>query len=149
MERRSPRLGAIGFSAGGELAALLSTRSESDAATPVATLDSIDRLSSRPSFQGLIYPALPKVMPLSKDTPPAFLACGANDRPDISEGLPALYLNMKHAGTPVELHIFSGVGHGFGIRTANPSTVSEWPDLFYRWLRTSNFLQTTADSAPK
>ncbi len=39
--------------------------------------------SSTPSFQALIYPAIPKDMKLSKETPPAFLACGENDRQEI------------------------------------------------------------------
>jgi dienelactone hydrolase len=132
------RIGVMGFSAGGELAALASTRD--DAGLPGAT-DAIDRLSSKPDFQALLYPAIPKDMRLSKETPAAFLACGAMDRPDISEGLPELYLNMKHMGVPAELHIFAGVGHGFGIRATNPGNVAEWPDLFYRWLDSSGFLK--------
>jgi endo-1,4-beta-xylanase len=72
------RLGVIGFSAGGELAALVGTRYE--AGLP-GSADPIDRESSRPAFQGLIYPSIPQRMNLSKDMPPAFLACGANDRP--------------------------------------------------------------------
>jgi acetyl esterase/lipase len=67
------RIGVMGFSAGGEIAALAATRF--DAGRPDAP-DPIDRLSSKPAFQALIYPALPKDMTLSKDTPPAFLACG-------------------------------------------------------------------------
>jgi acetyl esterase/lipase len=143
------RLGVIGFSAGGELAALLSARSVSPIDKSTTTPDNIDRLSSKPAFQGLIYPALPKDLPLSKETPPAFLACGANDRTDISEGLPALYLSMKRAGTPVELHIFSGVGHGFGIRATNPANAADWPDLFYRWLESSNFIRPINQREPQ
>jgi acetyl esterase/lipase len=130
------RIGVIGFSAGGELAALAGTRY--DTGNPAAT-DPIDRQSSRPAFQGLIYPAIPHDMHLSKETPPAFLACGANDRPDISEGLPQLYLEMKRAGVSAELHIFAGVGHGFGIRKTNTGNVSTWPDLFYGWLIANGF----------
>ena len=132
------RLGVIGFSAGGELAALVASRF--DTGLPNAT-DPIDRESSKPAFQGLIYPSLPHDMHLSKETPPAFLACGANDRTDVSEGLPELYLNMKHAGAVAELHIFSNFGHGFGIRPTNPSNVSDWPDLFERWLESTGFLK--------
>lgn len=131
------RLGVLGFSAGGELAALVSTRSGEAVS---GDQDAVDSQSSKPSFEGLLYPAIPKDMPLSKDTPPTFLACGANDRPGISDGVPELYLSMKRAGTPVELHVFSGVGHGFGIRATNPSNVAEWPDLFYRWLQASGFI---------
>jgi acetyl esterase/lipase len=133
------RLGVIGFSAGGQLAALASTRY--DSGNENAT-DPIDRQSSKPAFQGLIYPGLPDNSPLTltKDTPPAFLACGADDRPNISEGVPELYLAMKKAGVPVELHVFAGVGHGFGMRTSNSGNMSTWPDLFYGWLGASGFL---------
>jgi acetyl esterase/lipase len=133
------RIGVIGFSAGGQLAALAATRYDSgnDSAP-----DPIDRQSSKPAFQGLIYPGLPANSPLAltKDTPPAFLACGADDRPDISEGVPELYLAMKKAGIPVELHVFAGVGHGFGMRNTNTGNMSTWPDLFYGWLASSGFL---------
>ena len=132
------RIGVMGFSAGGELAALASSRY--DSGRPGAT-DAIDRRGSKPAFQALIYPGIPHDMHLSKEMPPAFLACGAQDRPDISEGLPQLYLNMKRAGAQAELHIFAGMGHGFGIRSTNPANVAEWPDLFDRWLEASGFLK--------
>jgi acetyl esterase/lipase len=132
------RIGVMGFSAGGELAALASSRYDSGL---VDTKDAIDRQSSKPAFQALIYPSIPHDMHLSKETPPAFLACGAKDRAGVSEGLPELYINMRHADAEVELHIFSGFGHGFGIRKTNPSNVIDWPDLFYRWLGSSGFLK--------
>jgi len=132
------RLGVIGFSAGGELAALVGTRY--DAGLP-GSADPIDHESSKPAFQGLMYPSIPEGMNLSKDTPPAFLACGANDRPAVSEGLPELYLTMKRVGMLVELHVFSGQGHGFGVRATNPNNVTDWPDLFYRWLESSGFVK--------
>jgi len=133
------RIGVMGFSAGGELAALAATRSDAgNAAAP----DPIDRQSSKLAFQALIYPGLPKNMPISKDTPPAFLACGADDRPNISEGVPELYLAMKRAGASAELHVFGGVGHGFGMRSTNIGNMTMWPDLFYGWLGTSGFLKS-------
>ena len=115
------RVGVMGFSAGGEVAALAASRWE----TPDA----------RPAFQALIYPALPKDMKLSKDTPPAFLACGENDRQNISQGLPELYLAMKKAGASAELHVFSGVGHGFGLRDTLKGEVAGWLMRFREWLR--------------
>ena len=132
------RVGVIGFSAGGELAALAGTRYDSG---NQAATDLVEHQSSRPAFQALIYPAIPHDMRLSKETPPAFLACGANDRQDISEGLPELYLSMKRAGVSAELHVFAGVGHGFGIRSSNTGNVADWPDLFYGWLRAGGFLK--------
>ena len=139
------RLGVIGFSAGGELAALLSTRNSASS----GAIDDLDRMSSKPSFQGLMYPSIPKNMQLSKKTPPAFLICGANDGVNVSEGLPELYLKMKHAGMPVELHILAGTGHGFGIREAAPPNVKDWPDLFYRWLESSGFVKQQGDADRK
>ena len=78
------RIGIMGFSAGGELAALASRKF--DEGSPTAP-DPIDRVGSKPAFQALIYPGNSKSIAPDKDSPPAFLACGFDDRPDISEGL--------------------------------------------------------------
>jgi len=131
------RIGVIGFSAGGELAALAGTRYDAAVQNPK---DAIDRESARPAFMGLIYPAIPKDMHLTKDTPPAFLLCGADDNPAIAEGVPALYLALKHAGIPVEMHIVGGTGHGFGLRESNPPEIKIWPMLFYNWLSARGML---------
>lgn len=96
--------------------------------------DPVDRESSKPAFQALIYPAIPHDMKLSKETPAAFLLCGENDRPEISQGLAELYLAFKRADAPVELHVLTGAGHGFGLRDSNPRAVSNWISLFYDWL---------------
>jgi len=125
------RVGAMGFSAGGDLAALASTR---DATAGDGATDPVDRESSRPAFQALIYPAIPRDMKLSKETPPAFLVCGENDRQNISQGLPELYLALKRAGASAELHVYSGVGHGFGLRQRNRGPVAGWPERFREWL---------------
>jgi endo-1,4-beta-xylanase len=132
------RIGVMGFSAGGELAALAATRSGDG--NPAAS-DPIDRLSAVPAFQALLYPAIPQGLALNPKTPPAFLACGQDDRPDISEGVPELFLSMKRLGIPAELHVFAHVGHGFGIRVGNAANVSSWPDLFYRWLAAVRLLK--------
>jgi endo-1,4-beta-xylanase len=133
------KIGVMGFSAGGELAALAATRSGDG--NPAAS-DPIDRLSAVPAFQALLYPAIPPDLALTPKTPPAFLACGEDDRPDIAEGLPELYLSMKKLGIPAELHVFAHVGHGFGIRSSNAANVSSWPDLFYRWMGSSGLLKS-------
>jgi len=132
------RIGVIGFSAGGELAALASTRSDSgkqDAADPV------DRVSSRPDFQALIYPGLPHDSRLTADTPRAFLACGAMDQARISQGLAEYYLALARLKVPTELHIYAGTGHGFGIRRTNPKPVADWPELFLDWMATEKLLK--------
>lgn len=125
------RVGVMGFSAGGELAALAGTRAES---ADGGASDPIDRESSTPAFQALIYPAIPRDMKLTKETPPAFLVCGENDRQNISQGLPELYLALKRAGASAELHVFAGVGHGFGLRDSNRGPVSGWIARFHEWL---------------
>ena len=125
-------IGVMGSSAGGELAALASTRYDNGIA---GAADPIERESSKPAFQALLYPAIPRDMKLSADTPPAFLVCGEDDRQDIAEGLPELYLALKRAGVSVELHIYAGTGHGFGLRQNNPGGVSLWPHLFLDWLQ--------------
>jgi endo-1,4-beta-xylanase len=125
------RIGVMGFSAGGEVAALASTRYDAGNA---GAADPIERLSSRPAFEALIYPGIPKQMVLTKQTPPAFLVCGEQDRPDIAQGLPELYLALKKAGVSAELHVYAGVGHGFGVRATNRPPVSGWLQLFLDWL---------------
>ena len=132
------RIGVMGFSAGGEVAALAATRYHAE---PGATGDDIDRQSDRPSFQALLYPALPPDMKLSKETPPAFLGCGENDRQNISQGLPELYLSLKRAGASAELHVFAGVGHGFGQRDRTKGPVAGWISLFHGWLESRGFLK--------
>ncbi len=137
------RVGLIGFSAGGEVALLAATRStagQPDAAEPLA------RFSSRPDFFGLIYPGgLQRTdITLTKDTPPVFLACGADDRPTISELMPEFYLKCKKAGIPAELHIYVGAGHGFGVRATNKSPSGAWIDRMGEWLADRKFLTATA-----
>jgi acetyl esterase/lipase len=140
---RPDAIGVMGFSAGGELAALAATHFNEvspSAIDPNDSSDLIDRQSSRPAFQALIYPAIPKNMAITANTPPAFLACGEKDRPDISEGLPKLYLALKQAGVSAELLIYANTGHGFGIRATNPAAISTWPVSFLDWLQLEHFL---------
>jgi acetyl esterase/lipase len=131
-------IGVMGFSAGGELAAMASTRYDAGVA---GAADPIESESSKPAFQALLYPAIPHNMSLSKQTPPAFLVCGEDDRPDIAEGLPQLYLSLKHAGVSAELHILARTGHGFGVRPGNRPPVSDWPQLFVEWLDVQGMLE--------
>jgi acetyl esterase/lipase len=135
------RIGVMGFSAGGELAALASTRYDDSRADPS---DPVDKVNAKPNFQALIYPAIPHDTRLTAETPRAFLACGAQDRPDISQGLAELYLALARLHVPVELHIFAGVGHGFGIRKSNPKPVADWPELFLEWMGGQGLLKPQA-----
>lgn len=133
------RIGVMGFSAGGELALLASTRSDGGL---TAAKDAIDREPSKPAFQVLMYPGgLPTTATFTKETPPTFLLCGEDDRPNISQAVPELYLALRRAGASAEIHIFSGVGHGFGLRFSNRGSVSEWPSFVLAWMDTKGFLK--------
>jgi acetyl esterase/lipase len=127
------RVGVMGFSAGGELVALAGTRYDDGAA---GSSDPVAKQSSRPSFQALLYPAIPRGLNFSPQTPRAFLLGGAQDQPAISQGLAELYLAMRRAGVRAELHIYDGVGHGFGLRAENTGPAAAWPQRFLEWLDT-------------
>ena len=159
------RVGVMGFSAGGELAVMAAPRYHADGAPPSATEgagDEIDKQSDKPSFQVLMYPgglgaaapagaaaspgAAPQLKPeivakLSKDTPPAFMLCGADDQPGIAQVMPQLFLALKKAGVPAELHEYTGVGHGFGLRLSQHGGVAEWPNLLLEWMDTRGLLR--------
>ena len=136
---RSDRLGILGFSAGGELAAFAAMTNDAgkkDAADP------IEQHSSRPDFQALIYPGTSALFEAEKGMPPLFIAAGYGDRPDIAEGMATLYLKYKAAGVKAELHMYANAGHGFGYKPdAKPSAAARWPERFTEWLTDSGLLK--------
>jgi acetyl esterase/lipase len=132
------RVGVMGFSAGGELAALAGMRFDGGAKEAA---DAIERESSKPDFQALIYPGSSSRFAPTKDSPPAFIVCGYGDRPDISQGMAEVYLKFKQAGVPAELHIYASAGHGFGLRDNNAKAVGKWPARFEEWLADLGFMQ--------
>lgn len=83
------RIGIMGFSAGGELAAFAAMKS---VAGDAKSADIIERSGCRPDFQALIYPGTSDLFTVEKGMPPLFIACGYDDRPDISKGMASLYL---------------------------------------------------------
>lgn len=132
------RVGALGFSAGGELVNALSMRGDGGVAE---ASDAVERQRSRPDFQALIYPGRSGDIQPVKDSPPAFLTCAYNDRTDISEGLAEAYLRFKRAGAPAELHIYGTGGHGFGLRAKNTRPVGAWNARFEEWLAENGLLK--------
>jgi alpha/beta superfamily hydrolase len=132
------RVGVAGFSAGGELAALVSMRFD---AGNQAAADVIERANSKPDFQALIYPGTSGRIVPTKESPPIFLACGYKDRPDISRGLAEVYLRFKEVNVPAELHIYAASGHGFGMREKNRGATAGWPARFEDWLADLGMLQ--------
>jgi acetyl esterase/lipase len=129
------RVGIMGFSAGGEVAALASTRF--DAGQPDAA-DAIDRQGSRPDFDALIYPGIrAETYTVPKDMPVTFLLCADNDRGP-SNALAGLYPMLKAAGIQTEVHVYATGGHGFGI---NPKTRSRSPLATTWYLRLGDWLK--------
>ena len=133
------KIGAGGFSAGGELAELAAIRNDSgkpDAADPV------ERVSSRPDYQVLIYPGKSQLIQPTPDSPPAFLAAGFEDRADISTGLAEAYLRFKKVGVQAELHMYAKSGHGFGLRPERAGqSHQEWPVQLVSFLRQTGMIK--------
>jgi acetyl esterase/lipase len=140
------RIGVVGFSAGGNLAAVLSTNFAKRSYTP---LDEADRVSCRPDFAMLIYPAylvvkkqgyrLAPELNVTANTPPSFLVQTEDDPIHVENSI-TYYLSLKSAGVPAEMHIYPVGGHGYGLRPAPPS-VTGWPTLAEKWLRSLGVLQ--------
>ena len=131
------RVGALGFSAGGELAFLAAMQ---EGQGDSAATDDIEKHGGRPDFQCLIYPGKSDRIVVTKDTPKAFIVCGYGDRKDISHGMAEVYLKFKEVGVPAELHIYSAAGHGFGVRNSNKGAAAHWPERLEEWLA-DNFLK--------
>jgi acetyl esterase/lipase len=143
------RVGVLGFSAGGHLAAALAL---DGARRTYADVDAADAQPSRPDFAALIYaaylsgsgsPALLKGTGAPRDliaaagagAPPVFLLHAADDATVPVESSVRMYQALKTAGVAAELHVFPEGGHGFGIAHATGKPVEVWPDLFLRWGR--------------
>ena len=128
------RVGIMGFSAGGEVAVLASTKY--DAGKPDAA-DPIERQGSRPDFQILIYPGIrAETVEVPKDTPTTVLLCADNDKGP-STAIPAVYLALKKAGVPAELHIYASGGHGFGYQPTDnrPNVIyAGWVARLQEWM---------------
>jgi acetyl esterase/lipase len=135
------RVGVLGFSAGGHLAAAVSTHYETRLYPKV---DAADELSCRPDFAVVVYPgylaqadkgfAFTPDIPVTKDTPPTFLV-QAEDDPVHVENATAYFLALKSVGVPAELHLYAKGGHGYGLRRTQ-LPVTGWPDRVDDWLRT-------------
>jgi len=126
----------MGFSAGGELAALAETRF--DRGNPQAS-DPIDRASSRPDFAVVVYPGFrPGLITVPPDAPPTFLICADDDRSHVVTTA-KLYLDLEKQKIPSEMHIYSAGGHGFGLYNKH-APINSWTDRLYDWMQEQKLL---------
>jgi acetyl esterase/lipase len=152
------RIGVLGFSAGGHVAASLAT----DYATPLyEPVDAADHQPAKPTFVGLLY-AVTTMHPfethsvsranllgpapdaalvarrspllhIGKDTPPCFVAAALDDGTVPPQCSIDWLAACRTAAVPVEAHLFERGGHGFGMRLPETLPGSLWPELFLRW----------------
>jgi len=120
------RIGIMGFSAGGLVAA--------------ATAFNYTK-NNRPDFVAPIYADIPEriLANVATDAPPLFLACTQDDEFGFAAHAIRLYNKWYESKRPVEMHLFTKGGHGFGV--GNPSnTTYNWMDLFNKWLMTQGLV---------
>lgn len=152
------RVGIMGFSAGGHLASLCTTRFADTFEQEKG--DEIDKQNCRPDFSILVYPVIsmdgaighqgsrknllgsdpdPALVErcsteraVTKDTPPVFLLTTSDDVVDCRNSL-NFAAACKEAGVPVSLHLFESGGHGYGLH--GKGDLATWPDLLDHWLK--------------
>lgn len=160
------KVGFLGASAAGHMAALLGDKFRAKVYSPV---DEADQLSARPDFMILLYPVVsmednlthPETRQnllgknpsaalkhaysadehVTENNPPTFITL-AKDDPAVPYTNGVSYAKaLKQNDVPVELHVFDEGGHGFGIRDARQLPVSNWPNLAAHWLKKLGFIE--------
>lgn len=143
------RIGVIGFSAG---AYLVTNISNTDARTYRAT-DAVDRQPSRPDFAIVAYTArvlnsragrneldLAPWVQISRNAPPTLIIHAMDDAVDDVRHPMAYALALSDAGVPVDLRIYAGGGHAFGMRPTTDPITREWPGQAEQWMRARGIL---------
>jgi len=155
------KIGVLGFSSGGHLAAAISAYS---AMRLYSAVDVADKASCRPDFAVAIYPGHLSVsaaewdanqgarkyvvrhaasadkdlesnpdIPVTSQTPPTFLLQAEDDHVDNVDDSLAYYVALSKAGVPAEMHLYAQGGHAFGLRRTE-LPITRWPQLVEKWL---------------
>lgn len=155
------RIGVLGFSSGGHVAASLGTRFAESVYTP---MDDVDEQPARPAFMALVYPvvtlredighpgsrlelvgATPEKEDLQRysleeradnTTPPTFLLHAIDDPAVKVENSLVFFNALRELGVSVEMHLFERGKHGFGIRDAQGLPLAIWPEMMMNWIAT-------------
>ena len=143
------KIGVIGFSAGGHLAAAVSNSDK----LKYKAVDEADRERLRPDFAIILYPghlwdgASPKTslklspwVEIRADAPPTLLIHSMNDPTDDVRHSLAYGLALHDVGVKVEMHLYARGGHAFGMRPTSDPITTEWPTLVKKWLNTIKVL---------
>lgn len=156
------KLGVLGFSAGGHLAASLTVGHGDQVYVP---MDAADRQSARPDYTGLVYAVTSLSAPglhsrsgnmlmgpdpseevlrryntpprVTRETPPLFLAHAIDDPLVPLEQSLDMLAAARAAKVPVEVHFYEKGGHGFGAKHLPESAPGRgWLELYDTWVRT-------------
>jgi acetyl esterase/lipase len=158
------RIGVMGSSAGGHLAASAGTLFDNPAGRTGAALD---KVSARPDFMMLLYPVITMTDPaahagsrtallgahpsaeaiqlmsiekqVTSATPPTLLIHTQEDKTVPVENSILFYQALTRAHVPAEMYLFEHGGHGMGMRDGL-GTSSEWPRRAEEWLRARGLL---------
>jgi acetyl esterase/lipase len=122
------RIGIMGFSAGGMVAAL--TAFDYNAV-------------NRPDFVVPVYADLPaaRLGTVLSDAPPLYVACAQDDEFGFTSHAINMYNKWYASKRPAEMHLYSKGGHGFGVGSAS-NTTHQWIDGFCEWLITMGLMQS-------
>lgn len=148
------KIGIMGFSAGGHLAATVGTHFTSETERPdfmilgypVVTMDSsythmgsrINLLGKKPTKE--LVKLYSNELQVKKNTPPTFIVQAIDDKTVPIANSEQLYKALQEKGIPSELHKFDIGGHGFGMRPRG-IPVDSWPDLLKEWLKNQKLIK--------
>jgi len=166
------RIGILGFSAGGHLASTLGTHFDAGKAD---STDAIEKMSSRPDVQILIYPVITmgefthqgskknllgenpsadliklysNELQVTKETPPTFLVHTMTDTAVPVENSLLFLAALRKVGVPFEFHLYEQGPHGFGLAPTNPILAS-WADRCADWLGLHGFAKAKTTTTTK
>ncbi|MCC6462550.1 MAG: alpha/beta hydrolase [Saprospiraceae bacterium] len=141
------KLGMMGFSAGGEVVAMVAyAPGDGNPEAP----DPVDRLNGKPNFQVLVYPG-PLFVPdsVAADAPPAFMVATIDDE---CCSAPILKLCQAYhaAKVPAEVHLYARGGHAFNMgKRSKLVTLNTWPQRLADWMKDNGLLEPPVGSEAK